>query len=251
MWLPGEPVTITGRDRFVGVFYHRSATPMQDGTQLLGYSIFDGMNGNTIASGEVAAVSPGASLTWAGFTETCALSMMDSEGMLSMLARHGVNSCGNWVPILDTVGHKKSTNDTYWPVEVHGGKLVCVLLRGGKEYPDAARRPVTSTLPLRMPLAVGLTKRGQAEELSVRGQIAFEQKKWLTDYNISQGVGNANDAEDEYLQLSAQIVRYFWHLILLLLHLHLHFSHDIIIFSCVSGQGHFETVYGRSQDGQD
>ena len=163
IWLSGEPVTIVGRDRFVGVFYHRSTTPMQDGTQLLGYTIFDGIKGTTIASGEVAAMSPGASLTWAGFTEACALSVMDSEGMLSMLARQattdGGNSSGNWVPMLDTVGHKKSTHDTYWPVEVHGGKLVCVLLRGGKEHPDAARRPVTTTLSLRMPLAAGLTKR--------------------------------------------------------------------------------------------
>ena len=162
IWLPGEPVTIIGRDRLVAVFYHRSATPMHDGTQLIGYSIIDGMKGNTIACGDVSAVSPGASLTWAGFTEACALSVMDSEGVLSMLARQSHidagNIGGNWVPMLDTVGHKKSTNDTYWPVEVHGGKLVCVLLRGGKEYPDAGRRPVTTTLSLRMPLAVGLTK---------------------------------------------------------------------------------------------
>jgi hypothetical protein len=162
IWLSGEPVTIVGRDRFVSVFYHRSATPMQDGTQLLGYTIFDGIKGTVVASGEVSAMSPGASLTWAGFTEVNALSMMDSEGMLSMLARQSPTDSGNnhgsWVPMLDTVGHKKSSHDTYWPVEVHGGKLVCVLLRSGKEYPDAARRPVTTTLSLRMPLAIGLTK---------------------------------------------------------------------------------------------
>lgn len=162
IWLPGEPVTIVGRDRFVGVFYHRSATAMQDGTQMLGYTVFDGIHGTSIASGEVSAISSGASLTWAGFTESCALSLMDSEGMLSMLARQsasdGGNINGSWVPILDTVGHKKSSHDTYWPVEVHGGKLVCVLLRGGKEYPDAVRRPVTTTLSLRMPFAMGVTK---------------------------------------------------------------------------------------------
>jgi hypothetical protein len=110
----------------------------------------------------MSAMSAGASLTWAGFTEVCALSVMDSEGMLSMLARQSAsvegNNHGSWVPILDTVGHKKSSHDTYWPVEVHGGKLVCVLLRGGKEYPDAARRPVTTTLSLRMPFAMGVTK---------------------------------------------------------------------------------------------
>ena len=44
---------------------------------------------------------------------------MDSEGMLTMLARYPSSSNannGNWMPLLDTVGHKKSTSDTYWPV---------------------------------------------------------------------------------------------------------------------------------------
>jgi len=160
LWIPGEPVTIVGRDRFVAVFYHRSATPMSDGTQLLGYSIFDGLTGATVAGGDVSALSHGASLTWVGFNETCALSIMDSEGMFSMLARYPSSSNannGNWMPLLDTVGHKKSTSDTYWPVEIHGGKLVCVLLRGGRVYPDAARRPVTTTLSLRIPMATSLT----------------------------------------------------------------------------------------------
>jgi hypothetical protein len=88
---------------------------------------------------------------------------MDSDGMLSMLARPAPTeqpsiNIGNWVPMLDTMGLKKLMSDIYWPVEVHGGKLVCVLLRGGREYPDAARRPVTTTLSLRIPLAAGLTK---------------------------------------------------------------------------------------------
>jgi hypothetical protein len=49
---------------------------------------------------------------------------------------------------------------------------------------------------------------GQVEELSVRGKIAVEQKKVLIDYNVAQGNVNINDAEDEYLQLSAQIVSF-------------------------------------------
>ncbi|EED90214.1 wd-40 repeat-containing protein [Thalassiosira pseudonana CCMP1335] len=209
LWLSGEPVTVVGRDRFVAVFYHRS-DPTQDGTQQLGYSIIDGINGTTITKGDVSGISPGGSLTWAGFTEVCALSVMDSDGMLSMLARPAPTeqpsiNIGNWVPMLDTMGLKKLMSDIYWPVEVHGGKLVCVLLRGGREYPDAARRPVTTTLSLRIPLAAGLTKFGHMEELSIRGNIALNQQKVLNDYKVSQGEENAADLEDEYAQLSAQI----------------------------------------------
>ena len=138
--------------------------PSQDGTQLLGYTIYDGLTGTTIVNGDVSGMSPGSSLNWAGFSEKFILSVMDSDGMLSMLARYPSNadapsnsSDGNWMPLLDTVGLKKSTHDTYWPVEVHGSKLVCVLLRGGNEYPDAGRRPVTTSLSLRIPLATSLT----------------------------------------------------------------------------------------------
>jgi hypothetical protein len=201
IWLPGEPVTIVGRDRFMAVIYHRSMSPMQDGTQLLGYSIIDGVNGTTVATGDVSALSPGASLTWAGFTESCALTVMDSDGMLSLLARpnNELSSFGNWVPFLDTVGLKKSISDNFWPVEVNGGRLVCVLLRGGKEHPDAARRPVTTTLKLRMPMATCLSmKSGVEEEASVRANIALDQRKIYDDVLVSEGKMDSEDIEEEY-----------------------------------------------------
>ena len=156
---------MVGRDRFVAVFHHDAAGPQDDGTQSLGYSIRDGLTGATLAAGNVAALSAGSELAWAGFTDKCALAVMDSAGTLSVLARYGGGSAavpqhgvgGNWMPVLDTLGLRRTKDDRYWPVEVHGGKLVCVPLRGGKEHPDAARRPVTTTVPLRVPMAMGLT----------------------------------------------------------------------------------------------
>lgn len=207
IWLPGEPVTIVGRGRFVAVLYHRSMSPMQDGTQLLGYSIIDGVKGTTVATGDVSALSPGASLTWVGFTDTCALTVMDSDGMLSLLARpnNESSSFGNWVPVLDTVGLKKSVNDNFWAVEVNGGKLVCVLLRGGKDHPDAARRPVTTTLKLRMPMATCLSmKSGAEEEASVRANIALDQKKLHDDIRVSDGM-NSEDVDEEYDTMCRQV----------------------------------------------
>eukprot|EP00571_Detonula_confervacea_P002422 CAMPEP_0172315686 /NCGR_PEP_ID=MMETSP1058-20130122/25981_1 /TAXON_ID=83371 /ORGANISM="Detonula confervacea, Strain CCMP 353" /LENGTH=1247 /DNA_ID=CAMNT_0013029825 /DNA_START=112 /DNA_END=3855 /DNA_ORIENTATION=+ len=205
LWIPGTPVTVVGRDRFCAVFYHTSPSAMSDRTQLLGYTIFDGLTGATVASGQVSALSAGSSLNWAGFSDKCALSIMDSDGMLSMLARYpGTNSSsnnGNWMPMLDTVGLKKTMNDNYWPVEVHGGKLICVLLRGGREYPDAGRRPVTTTLNLRIPLATGLTvKSGPLEEGSVRAIFALNQEKVLDDYLVSTGDANEDEIEEEYNQ---------------------------------------------------
>ena len=65
------------------------------------------------------------------------------------------NSYGEWVwmPVLDTLGLRKASDDSYWPITVYDGKLVCVPLKGKVKYPDATRRPVTATLGLKLPFA--------------------------------------------------------------------------------------------------
>eukprot|EP00978_Attheya_sp_CCMP212_P030520 scaffold112485_cov46-Attheya_sp.AAC.1 len=146
IFLRGEPVTVVGRDRFLAVIYHEGA-PLPDGTQMLGYMLMDGMTGQRIGSGSLSAISSGSSLSWAGFSNDCSLTSLDTDGMMSMLAPTTNNvspSTGNsfeWFPMLDTLGLKKSDDDVFWPITVLDGKLVCVPLKGGNEHPDATRRP--------------------------------------------------------------------------------------------------------------
>lgn len=215
LWIPGEPVTVVGRDRLVAVFHHRCSAPMHDGTQMLGFAIFDGLTGATVASGEVSALGAGASLAWAGFSDKCALSVMDGDGTLSMLARYpsngegggpGPSGGGNWMPMLDTAGLRRTASDAFWPVEVHGGRLVCVPLRDGRDHPDPARRPVTTTLNLRIPMATGsMVKGAKEEELSVRGIFAVNQEKVLDDYLVSTGDADEEEIEEEYNQKCMQV----------------------------------------------
>lgn len=143
---------MTGRSRFLAVFYHE-ASPAMDGTQQLGYALWDAANFKVVSQGSVSCISKGSSLTWVGFNNDCSLMAMDSDGMLSMLVPAGSEDNWEWSPVLDTVGLRKSSDDQFWPITVQDGKLVCVPLKGGNAYPDASRRPVTSTLGLRMPLA--------------------------------------------------------------------------------------------------
>jgi len=158
LWLPGEPVTMVGRSRFMAVFYHEGA-PLSDGTQKLGYMYLDALVGKVIAKGSASCLSSGSSLIWAGIGNDFSLLAMDSDGMLSMLASSpasdGTVPSWEWMPVLDTVGLRKSADDSYWPVTVYDGKLVSVLLKGGTKHPDATRRPVTSSLGFRIPLARG------------------------------------------------------------------------------------------------
>jgi chromosome transmission fidelity protein 4 len=143
---------------------------------------------------------------------------MDSDGMVSMLAATSMNGLGEddtqglvepvsweWSPLLDTVGHRKSSDDSFWPVTAYNGKLVCVPLKGGTEYPDAARRPVTTTLSFRMPLARStLTKSSALEELSVRSNVALIQKK--VNNQVTSGDLMGEGFEEEYHTLCAQVV---------------------------------------------
>ena len=162
IWLGGEPVTMVGRSRFLAVFYHNS-TPSVDGTQKLGCLLYDAVANRVLTKSPVSCISTGSSLSWAGFDNDGSLLAMDSDGMVSMLVCS--SSLGEttgqavtgweWVPMLDTIGLKKSADDSFWPITVFDGKLVCVPLKGGTKYPDAARRPVTTALGLRLPLARG------------------------------------------------------------------------------------------------
>jgi chromosome transmission fidelity protein 4 len=165
LWLKGEPVTIVGRGRFVAVIYHEGM-PMPDGTQKLGFSIYDAISSETITAGSLACISSRSSLRWAGFSKEGSLMVMDTDGMLSMLASVEKSDSQNdskmftwtWSPILDTVGLRKSLEDSFWPVTAQDGKLICVPLKGGNEHPDAARRPVTTALSMRMPFAYSSDK---------------------------------------------------------------------------------------------
>jgi chromosome transmission fidelity protein 4 len=162
VWLKGEPVTMVGRGRFLAVFYHASA-PQTDATQQLGYTLWDASSFRVLSQGPVACLSRGSSLSWVGFSNDLSLLAMDSDGMLSMLVSTGDKSPDlrlfEWAPVLDTVGLRKSADDLHWPVTVYDGKLVCVPLKGGNTFPDATRRPVTTTLGLRMPLAKSVVAR--------------------------------------------------------------------------------------------
>jgi chromosome transmission fidelity protein 4 len=153
---------MVGRGRFLAVFYH-SSVPQTDGTQQLEYTLWDAPAFRVLSQGSVSCLSKGSSLAWVGFSNDLSLLAMDSDGMLSMLVPTGEQSpylrMYQWVPVLDTIGLRKSVDDVHWPVTVYDGKLVCVPLKGGNTYPDATRRPVTTTLGLRLPLAMSVVTR--------------------------------------------------------------------------------------------
>ena len=227
---------MVGRERFLAVFYHESS-PMDDGTQKLGYTMWDASAFRVVAQGSVSCLSKASELTWVGFSNQLSLFAMDSDGMLSMLVAAGDYLAPGaplweWAPVLDTVGLRKSKDDSYWPITVLNGKLIAIPLKGGKKHPDASRRPVTSAISLRMPLSRSGFKSQYVknifllccrfackyrsthfffryrtsldlEEASVRSNLALSQNKLINEMN-----GDAYEESDEYQSLCTDVVRF-------------------------------------------
>ena len=205
-WIEGDPVTMVGRSRFLAVVYHQSA-PLLDGTQKMGYTLYDAVVGRVITKGSLSCLSSRATLQWVGFSNDSCLMAMDSDGMLSMLVSSAeVATYWEWMPVLDTMALRKSSEDTHWPIHVTDGKLVCVPLKGGKKYPDVARRPVTTTVGLRLPLARSqLTTTHAVEELSIRAIVTLHQRRAVQQVLHPGEEESDEDFVQEYRALSAQV----------------------------------------------
>jgi chromosome transmission fidelity protein 4 len=192
---------VVGRSRFVAVFYHESQ-PLPDGTQKIGYILYDAIANRILAKGAMSCISPRSSLTWVAFSAELSLMAMDSDGMLSMLVSSG--SEWEWMPMLDAQDLRKSEGDSFWPISVSDGYLNCVPLKGGVKYPNAVRRPVTSKLGFRLPFVRGPVQQTNAlEELSVRASVALLQKKAMQEV-VMEGEMD-EEFENEYHALSAQV----------------------------------------------
>ena len=150
---------MAGRSCFLAVFFHEGE-PLRDGTQKIGYMLIDCSKTRIIAKGSATCISSRAKLLWVGFDKDFSLVAMDSAGMVSMLVCTDGGKSWEWIPVLDTLGLSKSSDDSFWPVTVYDGKLVCIPLKGGLNYPDASKRPVTTTLDFKLPLARGTLVKG-------------------------------------------------------------------------------------------
>jgi len=199
LWLKGDPVTMTGRGRFLAVVYHEQC-PLQDKTQQLGCMLIDVISDQTLSIGSLSALSIGCSLSWIGFSEEFSLFAMDTKGILSMLGIHaGGAPAWSWSPMLDCNKLKKSKKDEFWPISVLKAQLVCALVKGegGQDYPDPSRMLITTTLGLRIPLATSVfPKSANLEEVVLRATIAEQQRKFMDNIKIEEG-GDEDQILDE------------------------------------------------------
>jgi chromosome transmission fidelity protein 4 len=192
--VPGVIVTSVGRGAFLTVIYHGSA-PDPNGKQNLNYMTIDLKRGTEQSTGAVA-ISNKSKLEWAGISDDYMLTVLDSDGMVAILAP-GLG--WRWSPVLDLLPLQKHKGDSFWPISVLKGKLICVPLKGGNQHPEVTRRPVTSALAYRMPVArTGAAKQAASlEDVYIRANMALKQRQAMQEYMVEDGK-DAEELETEY-----------------------------------------------------
>ncbi|CAN0370008.1 unnamed protein product, partial [Discosporangium mesarthrocarpum] len=134
--ISGPLVSMAGAGPLLVLVYHKG--PPVGETQSLAYQVLDVMGGHEVSSGDLC-LSPGACLTWLGFSDDLMAVAMDSLGLLTGLTQ----SLGwRWAPLLDTLSVSKNKEDRFWPIGVVTGKLLAANLKGGEKNPSTHPRPV-------------------------------------------------------------------------------------------------------------
>ena len=79
----------------------------------------------------------------------------------------------------------QNKNDFHWITGLTDTELLCVLCKNGEKYPKTAPRPITSTVPLQIPI-VSQHDFARFEESYLRMKINFEHNVKLEELSGAQ-----------------------------------------------------------------
>jgi len=199
--MPGPVVTMVGQGELLAVFYHGGIPLINHSTgsasQSLHYQLLDIRRTVVVSQGPVC-LSPDSLLIWAGFDNSDMLHIMDSEGLLSSLVR---GFSWHWTPILESSRLRRNKMDSFWPVGVFNGSLMCSLLRGGEEHPPTNPKPLVSSLPFKPPFVMS----NNDHALLKLEEVRFLSKTFLCQKLYEQEVLAFESLEDH--DLEADILR--------------------------------------------
>ncbi|KAK9868467.1 hypothetical protein WJX84_006627 [Apatococcus fuscideae] len=113
-----------------------------------------------VIASEAVALSPGARLTWLGFTPDGMLATFDSQGVLRLRTP---DFGGGWMPAFDSAAEQKN-KETFWPVAVTQQALSCVICREHTPVPTVTPRPTMSRIALHVPVLGAAEATGPVED---------------------------------------------------------------------------------------
>ncbi|XP_013779027.1 WD repeat and HMG-box DNA-binding protein 1-like [Limulus polyphemus] len=157
--LPGPLVCMTGLGVQLLLIYHQAAGI--PGEQSLAMMIFkvEAKTQSRIPIQPVA-LSPKATVVWAGFTDEGTPCTVDSSGVVRLLSLQNM-----WVPVANTKSHTKGKSDHFFVVGMSEiqQQIRCIPCKGSR-YPPTLPRPAVTVLPLHLPTCDMSSNKGKLEE---------------------------------------------------------------------------------------
>eukprot|EP00051_Salpingoeca_urceolata_P016320 m.215900 g.215900 ORF g.215900 m.215900 type:complete len:1114 (+) comp18647_c1_seq1:271-3612(+) len=177
MCLEGPVVSMAAFDEQLFVVYHL-AHGLPD-EQNLGALILDVDRRTTVYRGTVP-LSIGADLTWLGFSDNKLPATMDSMQVVRVLLPTWGQT---WTPIVE-LGNVGKKGEFHWLTGITEKEVLCVVCKGGEQFPKVLPRPMISAYSLRIPI-VSSKEFAKHEELFMRSKINFDHAVSIDDYDES------------------------------------------------------------------
>lgn len=164
--LKGGIVGMVGNDDCIMIAYHAGSNYLAG--QNIEFILID--SNKKVLVKESVALSPGATLTWLGFSEEGMPLSFDSIGIL----RGFLRSSTAWIPLLDTRIRRAGKQEVNYPVGVFEDSFMCIICKGGDKHPPFPK-PMIMEVPLSIPfLGMDEGLSGAAEEKHYRGVVMLE-----------------------------------------------------------------------------
>ena len=202
--LTGSIVTIAGQNHLLAIVYQDS---FPFGTcQNLSCTLYN-LQTKRISYHDKMPISASSKLCWLGFSESGILYSFDSRGILRAL----FESRGfQWIPVLNVHDEAKDGKaDRLWVVGVMDDEfLLCVPCKPGERYPSVIARPLTITLPLRIPLLIRTDRHvSDLEEGYFRKRIFMDERSLFSHSYGSNEARPPHDLAKEYAELDTFLIK--------------------------------------------
>ena len=193
--LVGVPVAMAARGGKLAVAWH-AAPPTPSGDQGIDIGEYAVQEQRLLRQTRVS-LSPGASLTWVGYSEEGMLTVYDSEGVLRVLSPE---FGGAWVPIFSAAAERKG-GEHFWvfSVSVKRAEVQCIVCANAPEpaVPSGSARPVVTAAPLRIPVVAHDDTQTPLEAEMLRQGLIISNA-------AAAAAGDGEDGNDGDLEIALQ-----------------------------------------------
>lgn len=160
--LPGQAVSVAAHNNLIQVAYHSSASTEDQHISLM----FIEVVGLNLRCRNVSVpLSPGAKLTWVGYSDKGSPITYDSKGSLRLYSSRS----NVWIPVCDTTLHTTGASDNFFIVQVsEASQVIRAVLCRGSNYPLTTPKPMVAELKMQMPVCDIESEQSQLEETLIR-----------------------------------------------------------------------------------